>query len=252
MPRARPSRAVASFRRALALAACVLALPAGAAGVLVLNDTNAPPYTNEARTGFIDVVADEAFRRAGLRYELVNLPAERALRLADAGRIDGEIVRVGGLEAVYPNLLRVPEPISEVVFSAFSLNEGVPADFQALKSRSVGMIRGWKIFEQAMAGSATLVTANDPEQLFRLLTLRRVEVALYEGNMGVALTMALGIPGVHRLRPDLARRDVFTYLHRRHAAEVPRLAEALRAMKRDGFYARAVREVLGPYREPRP
>ena len=218
--------------------------------MLVLNDTNAPPYTNEARTGFIDVVADEAFRRAGLRYELVSLPAERALRLADAGRIDGELVRVGGLEAVYPNLLRVPEPISEVVFSAFSLREDTPADLQALKSRSVGLIRGWKIFEQAMAGSSTVLTTNDPEQLFRLLSLGRIEVALYEGNMGVALAMALGIGGVHRLRPDLARREVYTYLHRRHAAEVPKLAEALRAMKRDGFYARARREVLGPYREP--
>ena len=227
------------------------ALPAAAAddGVLVLNDTNAPPYTNETRTGFIDLVADEAFRRAGLRYELVTLPAERALRLADAGKIDGEIVRVGGLEAVYPNLLRVPEPISEVVFSAFGRTEGARADLEALKSRPVGLIRGWKIFEQAMAGSTTVVTANDPQQLFRLLTLGRVEAALYEGNMGVALAMALSLNGVYRLRPDLARRDVYTYLHRRHAAEVPRLAEALRAMKRDGTYARIQREVLGPYRE---
>ena len=236
-----------TWRRALLLAVLALPLAATAQPALVLNDTNAPPYTNEAHTGFIDVVADEAFRRAGLRFELVRLPAERALRLADSGSIDGEIVRVGGLEAIYPNLLRVPEPISEVVFSVFARNREVTADFQALKSRPVGLIRGWKILEQAMAGGASVVTANDADQLFRLLSLGRIEAALYEGNMGVALAMSLDLGEIRRLQPDLARRDVFTYLHQRHAAAVPKLAEALRAIKRDGFYARTQRRILQAY-----
>jgi polar amino acid transport system substrate-binding protein len=234
-------------RRALLLACLALPLPAAAQTVLVLNDTNAPPYTNEARTGFIDVVAREAFRRAGLGMELVRLPAERALQLADSGKIDGEIVRVGGLETQYTNLLRVPEPIADVGFAAFSRNGKLRADFAALRQHTVGLIRGWKIYERAMEGGAQVVTASDPEQLFRMLALGRIDVALYERTMGVALGMALGIPDAHRLEPVLAKRDVFTYLHKRHAGHVPALAEALRAMKRDGSYARARREILGPY-----
>lgn len=246
-----PTRCAASILgRALLLAACALALPATGQPVLVLNDTNAPPYTNETRTGFIDVVAAEAFRRAGLGLELVRLPAERALRLANAGRIDGEVVRVAGLEAQYPNLVRVPEPIADVGFAAFSRNPRLRADFEALKARSVGLIRGWKIYERAMAGGEQVTTAGDPQQLFRLLALGRIEVALYERTMGVALAQSLALEDVHRLEPLLAERDVFSYLHRRHAAHVPALADALRAMKRDGFYARVRREILQPYLEP--
>jgi polar amino acid transport system substrate-binding protein len=239
------------LRRALLLAAFALSPPAAGQPVLVLNDTNAPPYTNDARTGFIDVVAAEAFRRAGLRVELVRLPAERALLLANSGQIDGEILRVGGLEAQYGNLLRVPEPIADVGFSAFSRDPMIRADFNSFRRRSVGLIRGWKIYEQAMAGSAQVVTVADPAQLFRLLELGRIDVALYERTLGVALALSLGLSDVHRLEPVLAERDVYTYLHRKHAASVPRVAEALRAMKRDGFYAKARRDILGPYLEPR-
>ena len=65
-----------------------------------------------------------------------------------------------------------------------------------------------------------------------------------------SLALSLALDDVHRLEPLLAERDVFTYLHRRHAAHVPALDGALRAMKRDGFYARARREILQPYQEP--
>jgi len=241
----------ALLRCALLLAATALALPAAGQPALVLNDTNAPPYTNDAHTGFIDVVAAEAFRRAGLRVELVRLPAERALLLANSGQIDGEIVRVGGLEAQYGNLLRVPEAIADVGFSAFSRDPTIRADFESFKRRPVGLIRGWKIYEQAMAGSSQVVTAADPAQLFRLLELGRIDVALYERTLGVALAMSLGLSDVHRLEPVLAERDVYTYLNRKHAALVPGLAGALRAMKRDGFYAKARRDILGPYLDPR-
>jgi polar amino acid transport system substrate-binding protein len=247
---ARPQRAGSVVRRSLLLAACALALPAAGQPVLVLNDAGAAPYTNEARTGFVDVIAAEAFHRAGLALELVRLPAERALRLADAGRIDGELMRVGGLEAQYAHLRRVPEPIAEVGFAAFSRDRRMAANFKALKSHSVGLIRGWKIYERAMAGGARIATASDPEQLFRLLALGRIDVALYERSMGVALAMSLALDDVHRLEPVLAVRDVYTYLHRRHAAAVPRLADALRAMRREGFTARARRKILRPYLEP--
>jgi len=42
---------------------------------------------------------------------------------------------------------------------------------------------------------------------------------------------------------------MFIYLHKRHVNLAPRLADALRAMKRDGFYRRVYNEKLKPYRE---
>jgi polar amino acid transport system substrate-binding protein len=54
------------------------------------------------------------------------------------------------------------------------------------------------------------------------------------------------IKGVHALDPPLATREMFIYLNRRHAALVPRLAEALREIKAEGLYDRLYREKVLP------
>ena len=42
---------------------------------MVLNDANSAPFTNKQGTGLVDIIASEAFRRAGLKLKLIQLPA---------------------------------------------------------------------------------------------------------------------------------------------------------------------------------
>jgi len=217
--------------------------------VLVLNDTNEAPFTTADRDGFLDIVAGEAFRRAGVELRLVKLPAERGLINANAGIEDGDMARIAGLEKQYPNLVRVPEKLVDWEFSAFSKDTSIPSNWKAIRQHSVGHIKGWKIYEQNLAGAERVTTADDPAQLFRLLDLNRIEVALYEHSFGVALARQQGLKGVRPLAPPLANREMFIYLHKRHANLAPRIADALRAMKREGFYQRVYSQKLMPYRE---
>jgi polar amino acid transport system substrate-binding protein len=78
--------------------------------------------------------------------------------------------------------------------------------------------------------------------LFRQLQLDRTEVALYERWQGLSRIQRQGVTDVHLLEPLLARREMFLYLHKRHAALAPRLAAALRAIKAEGLYDRLYRE----------
>jgi polar amino acid transport system substrate-binding protein len=226
-----------------------LATHAAERRVLVLNDTNEPPYTTPERDGFLDVVATEAFRRVGVELRLIKLPAERGLLNANAGIEDGDLTRIAGLETRYPNLVRVPEKLADWEFAAFSKDATIPATWEAIRQRAVGHVKGWKIYEQAVAGAERVTTTDDPEQLFRLLDLGRIEVALYERWLGLALAQRLGIKNVRLLSPPLARREMFVYLNRSHAALAPQLAQALRELKRAGYYDRVYREKLKPYRE---
>ncbi len=215
--------------------------------VLVLNDVNEPPFTNAARTGFLDVVAGAAFRRAGFELQLVKLPAERALLLVNSGMEDGELTRIAGLEAQYPNLVRVPEKLVDWTFSAFSKDDSVPASVAAIRGRAVGFIRGWKFYEKAMAGAANAIMTDDAAQLFRLLQLKRIEVALYSRLMGLHYLRTQGIDGLRVIEPPLYVEEMFIYLHNRHAAHVAEIAAALRALKREGAYQRIYREKLESY-----
>jgi len=227
---------------------------AGAAdrGVLVLNSAWEPPYSTPGGDGFLDVIVREAFRRAGVELRLVKLPAERGLANANAGIDDGDLARIAGLEKQYPDLVRVPEKLSDIQFTAFSKDSTIPANWPDIRRRHVGYIRGWKIFEKAMSGSAHVTATDDADQLFHLLSIGRIEVALYELAFGEALLAKMSIHDVHALMPPLATRDMFMYLNRRHADLVPKIVQAIRQLKREGVYDRVYREKILPYRTTSP
>ena len=210
--------------------------------VLVLNDANAPPFTTHDHQGFLDAVAGEAFRRAGVKLRLVKLPAERGLINANAGTDDGDLTRIAGLDAQYPNLIRVPEKLLDYEFTAFSKNAVLPATWDVLRAHPIGHIRGWKIYENQLAGAPLVVTSDDASQMFRQLQLNRIDVALYERWLGLSLLKQQGIKGIYPLAPSLGKREMFIYLNKRHAALVPKLAEALRAIKAEGQYDRLYKE----------
>jgi polar amino acid transport system substrate-binding protein len=212
---------------------------------LVLNDTNEAPFTTAAGDGFLDIVVGEAFRRAGLRLMLVRLPPERGLVNANAGIEDGDLTRIAGLEKNYPNLVRVPEKLMDWNFVAFARQaEPTQASWAALESLYVGHIKGWKIYEQNLKPGAQVTVVDNAEQLFTMLEKNRVDVALYERWLGLALAEKMGIKDIHVVEPALAEREMFIYLNKRHADKVPAIAAALRAIKADGTYSRVCREKL--------
>jgi len=218
------------------------------AAVLRINNTNAPPYTTRQRDGFLDVIAAESFRRAGARLQLIELPAERGLLNANAGIDDGDLTRIAGLEKKYPNLVRVDEVLIDWVFSAFSRHYSGPAKWDSLRQRSIGHIRGWKIYETALAGAGNVTQAQDALQLFRLLALGRIDVALYERALGAHLLKTSGQHSIRALDPPIYRKDMYIYLNRKHAALAPRIATALRDLKKEGVYQRVYNEKIRPYR----
>lgn len=215
--------------------------------VLVLNNTNAPPYSNDARTGYADLIAIEAFRRIGVELRLVVVPAERALLNANAGIEDGELARIAGLEAQYPNLIRVPEKFIDWEFTSFTKDPTLAMDWPSIRLRSTAHIKGWKIYERELKGAASVIAADDPAQLFRLLETGRVDTVLYERWLGLALLKTQHLTGTIAHVPPLETRGMFIYLHRRHAAIVPSLSEALRALKAEGYYEYARRTALEPF-----
>lgn len=245
------SHSAKSLKRLLIRAALILSALTGNASyaeteiTLVLNDTNDPPFTTNASDGFLDIVAGEAFRRAGLKLKLVKLPPERGLVNANAGVEDGDLTRIIGLEKNYPNLVRVPEKLIDWHFVVFARQERTSeASWSALEKHSVGHIKGWKIFEQNLRPATQITTVDTPEQLFSMLDKNRIDVALYERWLGHALARQMGIQKVHVVEPPLAVREMFIYLHRRHADKIPAIASALRSIKADGMYSKVCREKL--------
>ncbi len=218
-----------------------------ASQTLVINTTGESPLNTPEQTGFLDLVAAEAFRRSGLKLETVMLPAERGLINVNLGIEDGEMSRIAGLEKIYPNLIRVPESIMDWEFYAFSelkinLNGGWPD----LTNYSVAFINGWKILERNVPAETEITKVKNPEQLFYLLARKRTQVVIYERWAGLRQIQQTQLKKVRLIQPALSKREMYMYLHKKHRVLAIKIAEALVSMKRDGSYDKLEEQILEP------
>lgn len=222
--------------RAFALCAATPWLPALAQSPALTVSTNNTPLDRKA----LQVLAQEALRRIGVEFKLVSLPSERSLVAANAGEVDGEGLRVAGLEEQYGNLVRVPERFVRTSFVAFARTSSINLErgWDSISPYRVAFINGWKMFEANASGARVVHKVDKPEQMFQMLEHGHVDLALYTRADGVFLARKLGLASVAPLAPTLKDVDLFLYLHRRHEALVPRLARALKDMKADGTYQR--------------
>ncbi len=225
-----------------ALLSMLVLLSAGFARAETITvSTNNTPQDRKA----LEAISKEAFRRIGHEFKLVSLPSERSLRAADAGEVDGEGLRVAGLADKYPNLVQVPERYIGISFVAFATDPMIRLDagWDSLKPYRVAFINGWKMFEANTSGAQVVNKVEHPEQMFRMLEGGRIDLALYTLADGVALARGMGLASVRPVRPALKDVDMYLYLNRKHAALVPQIAEALRAMKADGTTARLLADI---------
>jgi polar amino acid transport system substrate-binding protein len=183
-------------------------------------------------------IAQEAMRRAGIAVVAREVPAERALVSAKSGVTDGDVARFEAVGRLYPELVRVPEPSLYYQAYAYAYRRfDVSAGWDSLRGRTICLRRGIKLYEMRTAGMSRQVL-DDERSLLRMLRSGGCEVALLEDNNPDVRAAMAASPPLYRLTPQLEGAPLYIYLHKRHAALVPRIAQALRQMRADGTLQR--------------
>lgn len=218
-----------------------------AAEKLVLNTGIRDPFTTEDHAGFVDLLLKEAFLRFGLDAEVIVYQASaRSLSNANQGIDDGAALRIKGLEKKFPNLIRVPEKLMDNDFVAYSVDHDLTTDdWSVMEPYNIAYILGWQIFENNLADHKFTTRVKDVRQMFALLVSDRADFILYERWQGLWWARDLGIT-VYAHEPPLAKREMFMYLHKKHAHLVDQVAAALREMKADGKYKEIFDKTLTP------
>ena len=227
------------------LAALLFALPGAAAPRLVLNTSFFAPITSPEHDGALDLLYAELFRRVGLDVMIQPASAERGLLNANSGIDDGDVSRVLGIEQSYTNLVRVPEPVMTYQMVVFTRRARFTVDGAAsLAPYDVGILTGWKILERSITGTRSLQKLETGRQLFAMLAMDRIDVAVIEKLEGLHLVRSMGLRGVTMLAPAYVEGDWYLYLNKKHAALAPLLAGQIRQMKHDGSYRRIFDQAL--------
>lgn len=111
-------------------------------------------------------------------------------------------------------------------------------------SYNVAIIRGWKILEKNIIGAKSLIKLKNQTLLFTHLDKNRSDIIVYERYRGYEIIQRLGIKGIVALEPPLVVRDMFLYLHKKHEKLIPQLSDKIKEMKKEGTFAKIVRETL--------
>ena len=218
------------------------------ANEITLNTTGEAPLNTPKLSGFMDLVAKEAFHRIGYSLKTIKLPAERGLKNVNAGIEDGEMSRIKGLDKTYSNLIRVPEKIMDWEFVAFShddikLDKGWPS----LSKFSVTFINGWKILEKNIPKQTEITKVKNHLQLFSILDKGRTDLIIYERWGGLLhISKNPQIKPIKLHYPPLAKKEMFIYLHKKHKKLIPKIQQSLLNMKQDGSYNMLMKKILKP------
>jgi len=178
--------------------------------------------------------AETAFQRAGIAAVVREVSPERSAVLANEGTTDGDVGRSSGLEKSFPNLVQVPEPVYQYAPTAFSYKRfDVSGGWDSLRSHTVCIRRGLRQTEQRTKDLARQILADEATML-RMLAAGGCDVAIMERNNGLARAAMAADPPLQRLLPPMEIMPLYIYLHKSHAALVPKVAAALKQMRADG------------------
>ena len=190
-----------------------------------------------------EVILREAYARLGIKIDILKVPAERALRMANRGDVAGDAQRIDGLSETYPNLIKVSPPINFISGTAFSKTASFSIDgWDSLRPYRIGIIRGIKFAEQNTVGMDRHLVGNY-ESLLKMLDRGRIDVMVSPYLNGLFQIRQLGAnsEGVSALEPPISHIDLFHYLHVRHELLVERISNVLETMRATGELA-AIRQ----------
>ncbi|WP_432454690.1 substrate-binding periplasmic protein [Agarivorans sp. QJM3NY_29] len=178
----------------------------------------------------------EAYRRIGITMVLRPLPGDRALRSANDGNVDGELFRKAGIEHLYPNLLRLPVPISVTDFVAITKDKRFLVDgWKSLLPYRVGYLRGIKLIEVNLVEGTISEAVKTYRQAFGKLESGRSDVVVTSRATGLMTLKELGLTGLVILEPTLVSIQSFHYLHVKNKHLVAPLTAALQQMEKEGI-----------------
>jgi polar amino acid transport system substrate-binding protein len=212
---------------------------------LVISSPAIPPVSGTyPEPGYLKNIIVEAGKRIDVKISFRHMPAVRSLVASDSGTTQGELHRVEGLEKLYPNLIRVPEPVVIDQFVGFAATpDMVIKDWRQTGDLQISYPRGWTLYAQAFGEDNSHHMGNSGVPLFKMVEHGRIDIAMHTLDKGTYIAAKNDIH-VYPVKPAFAIKPMYMYLHHSKAHLVDRLAQSIREVKQDGTYESIKRDVL--------
>lgn len=192
---------------------------------------------------YAEGVLKEAYGRLGINIEIALYPDAQSVVEANAGRTDGEVVRLKAVLKNYPDLRIIPVPLFESDLSAFVHADGsFKIDgWGSLKDYRLATIDGFKFVKNKLADHSPMIVENTTEAI-DLVARQEVDIAVLNRFLGVLALAETQTKTVKVYNPPLESFPAYHLVHKRHEDLIPQLTRTLQNMKNEGVIDRMWRE----------
>jgi polar amino acid transport system substrate-binding protein len=174
------------------------------------------------------------YKNLGIELKTIGLPSKRSLTLSNQGRLDGELLRMTGLEESYPDLISVPITLYQMRAYAYTIDGNKELkNASDILHFSVAIHRGVH-WEESFANQLPRYVSRvgSTMQKFKLLTLGRVDYVLSsEQRAEEIIVKHFSTEKIVRVSPIIGQVNLIHYLHKKHEHIIPTLLKEINKQK---------------------
>ena len=201
-----------------------------------------PSTTSEVSVVLGKQIIRKLYDSCGLDIRYLDVPAARAVLMAEKGQSDGELARIPMAVNDNAPLLPLTTPIQEARLVSVVLNGKAGDSKASLKGKRIGFLNGYRMIARVLPEDVTQVATSDTFQLIDLLE---------RGRIDVALTLEWDALAAKRKNPNLSigepllQAPLYHWVHESRKDDIPCLSRALESMKASGEIDQIIRDGIG-------
>ncbi|MDL0431534.1 transporter substrate-binding domain-containing protein [Marinobacter sp. TBZ242] len=198
-----------------------------------------PSITSEVSVVLGKKIIRELYASCGLNISYLDVPAARAVMMAEKSQSDGELARIPMAVKDEAPLVPLHTPIEMARLVPLFLDSESAAAHSDLTGKRIGFLNGYRMIAAVLPDNATQVATSDTFQLVSLLERKRIDVAL---------TLEWDALAAKHQNPDmvigkpLLESPIYHWVHQSRENDIACLSEALIDMKEDGELQRLIRD----------
>lgn len=190
---------------------------------------------NSTLTQLSQAILIPAYAELGISIQIAEFPPMRALRYSSSGLVDGELFRIRGIEASYPNLIPVPVPLFTGDVVAFTMDPTLATTPISENLDARVLIRRGVISADLATQGMNREIVDSYEQMISMMVAGRAQYGVFSRVHSWVSLQGATLDDVYLLAEPLSHFELLHYVHVKHADRVEDIAAALQAVHDRGM-----------------
>ena len=184
----------------------------------------------------------EAYFKLGYQLDFAFVYGQRGLIDSAAGRADGELARVEGVESEFTGLLRMPVNHIFTQQMAFARDRSIKIrSWRGLSSYKIIFRQGDEVAERKTRNMRRYFASSE-EAALKMVENYKMDIAIADRFDGLAALKKLNFDDVHMLKPAIQVVPLYHYINRKHRKLLSRITFVMKSLRSSGRMDEILRE----------